>query len=92
MNFIKSVGVTLVLVLLSGCSPSLTLGPKVETRYVVVVPGRPMEVLGDVEVEGRVLDGSGDAVKQQVGGWVMMPPSHWAAIRERLKALAPKGD
>ncbi len=36
-------------------------------------------------VKIRVIDGSGDAVKQDIGGWVVMPPSHWEVIKKQLK-------
>jgi hypothetical protein len=66
-----------------GCG--LTLGPTVETRYVVIHPGRPLEVLENQTIDGRVLDGSGEAVKQDIGGWVAMPADHWEAVKRRLE-------
>jgi len=50
----------------------------------MVHPGKPMEVLENKTVNGRVMDGSGDAVEQDVGGWVLMPVSHWEAIKRQL--------
>jgi hypothetical protein len=34
---------------------------------------------------GTLRLGSGDAVKQDVGGWVMMPVDHWEAIKRNLE-------
>ncbi len=67
----------------SGCG--LTLGPKVGTEYVILHPGLPMQVLENSKMKGRTLDGTGDAVQQEVGGWIMMPPSHWEAIKRNLE-------
>lgn len=67
----------------SGCD--VTLGPKTKTEYVLVHTGKPLEVLENRSVKGRVLDGSGAAVQQDVGGWVMMPPDHWEAVKRRLE-------
>lgn len=48
-------------------------------------PGRPMQVLENTKVKGRVLDGSGDAVEQDIGGWIMQPPDHWEAVKRNLE-------
>ena len=64
---------------ISGCG-GLTIGPRTETRYVIVHPGRPLQILGNKTVRGRVLDGTGDAVEQDIGGWIAMPAEHWNAI------------
>jgi hypothetical protein len=66
-----------------GCG--LTLGPQIQTTYVILHPGRPMQVLENKMLKGRVLDGSGDAVEQDVGGWVMMPFSHFEAVKRNLE-------
>lgn len=68
---------------ISGCG--LTLGPTVRTEYVVLHAGKPMQVLSQTTVTGRVLDGSGDAVTQDIGGWVVMPTDHWDAVQRALK-------
>ena len=68
----------------SGCS-GLSLGPQTKTEYIVMHPGRPMQVLENATVKGRVLDGSGDAVKQDIGGWIMQPPDHWEAVKRNLE-------
>ena len=64
----------------SGCD-GITLGPRVKTEYVVIHPGRPLQILQNKKVTGRVLDGSGDAVDQDIGGWVAMPMGHWQAVQ-----------
>jgi len=74
----------------AGCG--LSIGPQVETRYVLIHTGKPLEVLENRTVKGRVLDGTGAAVTQDVGGWVMMPPDHWDAVKralERAQGAAP---
>ena len=73
----------------AGCG--LTLGPVTETRYVVVAPGVPVEVLENKTVRCRVLtDESGDVVTQDVGGWVAMPPEHWATVKSEITRLRKK--
>jgi hypothetical protein len=74
---------TLSCLLISGCSP-VTLGPQVRTEYVILHPGKPVQILEKAKVRGRALDGTGDAVEQDVGGWVAMPESHWKAVKEAL--------
>ena len=44
-----------------------------------------MQVLENTKVEGRVLDGSGDTVQQDIGGWVVMPSDHWEAVKRNLE-------
>lgn len=66
-------------------SCDLTLGPKVKTVYTILHPGKPIEILDAARVRGRVLDGTGDAVLQDVGGWVCMPPEHWEAVKRALE-------
>jgi len=74
-----------LLTLASGCD--LTLGPKVKTTYTLIHPGRPMEVVEAVKAKGRLLDGTGDAVTQDIGGWVVMPPDHWELVQRKLRQL-----
>ena len=78
------VAVMLIFCASSGCD--FAIGPKVRTDYVVMHPGRPLQILENVTVKGRILDGDGDAVEQDVGGWVVMPPDHWAAVQRSLEA------
>lgn len=68
----------------SGCT-GLTLGPQVRTEYTIVHVGKPLQVLESSKVKGRVLDGTGDAVDQDIGGWVVMPPDHWDAVKRTLE-------
>ena len=77
----------LLLLLLCGCG--LTLGPTVKTEYVIVHPGKPLEVLENATVKGKVLDGTADPVRQDIGGWVVMPQDHWNAVKRRLEAGKP---
>jgi len=46
----------------------------------------------NITVRGERMDGGG-AAEHDVGGWVMMPPDHWAAvsalIKPPLKVAAP---
>ena len=69
----------------AGCS-GVTLGPRVETRYVIVDAGAPLEVLENKTVRARLLNGTGDAVQQDLGGWVAMPKKHWDRIKAVLEA------
>jgi len=69
-----------------GCvKPQINIGPTTHTQYVIVNAGKPLEVLENTTVRGRVLDGSGDVVYQDVGGWIMMPPAHWETLKAELK-------
>lgn len=73
------------LAMLSGC----TLGPTVETRYVIVHPGQPIHILQSVTATGERLDGAGPA-EFDLGGWVAMPPDHWTTIKGILEAKGMK--
>jgi len=68
----------------SGCD--LTLGPKTKTVYTIVFPGKPLEILEPVKVRGKVLDGAGDPVIQDVGGWIVMPREHFDAMKRAIEA------
>jgi len=70
-----------------GCA-EITLGPRTKTVYTVVYPGKPLQILESQRVTGRVLDGNGDAVRQDVGGWIVMPAEHFAAL-QRAAGIAP---
>jgi hypothetical protein len=77
-----------LLSLVSGCD--LTLGPKVKTMYVLIQAGRPVEILEKSSLKVRILSTGNekvDPVVQDVGGWVAMPPEHWAAVERALKDL-----
>ncbi len=71
-----------------GCD--LSLGPKVATKYLIVHPGKPLQVLSQAKVKARLLDGSGDAVEQDIGGWICLPPDHWDAIKRALESTPTK--
>ena len=84
---------SLCFVLLVGCN--LTLGPIVENKIIIVEPGVPIEILENKELDCRVLtdkDGETNVVKQDVGGWVAMPPAHWDTFKKRFKELQDKTD
>lgn len=69
-----------------GCTgPSIALGPQIQTRYVVMHPGRPLQVLENKTVKGRALEDNGSAVEQDIGGWVAMPPDHWETVKKELE-------
>jgi len=70
----------------AGCRPSLSVGPQTRTEYIILHPGKPMQSLENKTLKGRALDGTGSAVKQDVGGWVFMPPDHWQAVQRALDA------
>lgn len=65
---------------MTGC----TIGPTVEVRHVLIHPGQPLRVLENITVRGERLDGGGVA-EHDVGGWVMMPPSHWQTVKGVLE-------
>lgn len=61
-----------------------TIGPTTEVRYVIVHAGQPMRAMANQSIDGERMDGAG-ITSQDVGGWVMMPPDHWAAIEKIVK-------
>ena len=78
-----------VLLLAAGCG--LTLGPIAKTRYVIVKPGLPVEILESKVVRCRLVkDAKGDAVLQDVGGWVAMHPDHWQSVKAEVERLRKK--
>lgn len=83
-RWIAVLAVTLSCFVNSGCA-GVTLGPQVRTEYVIAHAGKPMQVLSQSTVTGRILDGDGAAVQQDVGGWVMMPIDHWDAAKRALE-------
>jgi len=44
-----------------------------------------MQVLENAKVKGRAIDGSGDAVEQDMGGWIAMPSDHWESVKRNLE-------
>lgn len=72
-----------------GCG-GVRIGPQVETRYVIQKAGKPFRILGNVKVNGRLMDDDGATVIQDVGGWVTMPPEHWEAVQRALEKATEK--
>jgi hypothetical protein len=64
----------------SGCD--VTLGPKTRQVYTIVHPGRPLQIVKNQVVTGRILEGGGTEapVLQDVGGWIVMPEEHFRAL------------
>ena len=88
MKNIWKIWVCSIILLASGCS--FTLGPKVETRYVIVVPGLPVEILQNRKMPCRILKDEGGIVQQDIGGWIAMPPEHWQSVKELIERLKVK--
>jgi hypothetical protein len=65
---------------MTGC----TIGPTVEVRHILIHPGQPLRVMKNLTVPGERLDGGG-AAEHDIGGWIVMPPSHWAEVEKLLK-------
>lgn len=84
---LKELGLCFLLIFLFGCN--LTLGPKVENKLIIVQPGVPVEILQNEELECRVLTDkdNSNVVKQDVGGWIAMPPAHWETLKKKFKEL-----
>lgn len=87
---IRSALAILICSLLAGCS--LTIGPKVENKHIIVNAGVPIECLQQVTVKCHVLKDSGETniIEQDVGGWIMMPPDHWKSIKSEIQRLRVK--
>lgn len=79
------------LVLLQGCS-GFALGPTIERKTIIVKAGTAIEVVSQTTVDARLLSdtGAGDVFEQDVGGWVMMHPDHWDAVKREIKRLRVK--
>jgi len=54
-----------------------------------VHPGKPLTALENREVKAQQID-SREIGEQDIGGWIMMPPSHWDIIRRKLKKRKPE--
>ncbi|MBE7558230.1 hypothetical protein HS125_04520 [bacterium] len=72
-----------------GCISLGTMGPRVETRYVIVHPGYPGRVVENTKALVAPLRVAGDPARQDIGGWVVMPEEHWDAL---MRAIEKKGD
>lgn len=70
---------------LAGCS-GLTLGPRVETRVVVIRAGTAVEILENHTLHARVLNAE-TTFQQDVGGWIAMHPDHWEALKREVQRL-----
>ena len=73
------------LILLCCGSWGCTIGPRIATKYIIVHPGKPIEVLENRKIKGILLEDPGDPVTMDIGGWVAMPPEHWEAVTRALK-------
>jgi len=92
-KLIKSVCLILVCSLLAGCS--LTIGPKVENRSIIVKSGVPIECLDQIKVRSHVLTEKDEVTgarvfRQDVGGWIMMHPDHWKSLKAEVERLREK--
>lgn len=72
--------VTILCTMTLGC----TIGPVTKHEFILVRPGKPIEVLQNVKVRGRRLGDNGVA-KTRIGGWITMPREHWDLIQKRLE-------
>lgn len=84
---------SILVLLLTGCD--ITLGPKVEKKAIIVYPGVPVEILQAVKLDCHTLvkseqEGEVDVFKQDVGGWVAMPPEHWKSLKAEVQRLRKK--
>jgi hypothetical protein len=79
--------------LLFCASCDITLGPKIERKAIIVVSGVPVEILESRALDCHVLSeksGEINRFKQDVGGWVAMPPDHWKTLKEEVQRLRKK--
>jgi len=60
---------------------------------VIVRSGTAIECLENTEVRARVLAGDGESkvFDQDVGGWIMMHPDHWEALKREIQRLRGTG-
>lgn len=65
--------------LISACD--LSIGPRVETRFVILKPGQPGKILESATVQMSTLN-DGEIATQDIGGWIAMPPDHWNMVVE----------
>ena len=85
-----ALGPLICFLLLPGCAVSV--GPQTKFETVVLRPGTPLRVTKNATVEGKPMNVPGTekmpAHKQDVGGWVMMPPEHFTTMNETIVRLA----
>lgn len=83
-------GLMLICCMTSGCN--LTLGPVTRQVYTIVYPGKPLQIVENQVITGKIMDGTSEApVKQNVGGWVVMPIEHFAALQRAAGIAKPSG-
>ncbi len=72
--------------LLNGCG--ISVGPQVQREIVFVHPGAPCRIAEDVEVEVTVKkpDGTSARQRQNIGGWMTLPPDVYDAVKAALEA------
>ena len=90
-NVLKILACSLLLVSVSGCG--LTIGPVVENKAIIVKPGVVMEVLENKKVKCHVMtekDGEINVIKQDIGGWLVIPPEHWQSLKKELETARGK--
>ena len=73
---------------LSGCVGIGRSQQVVETKFVIIHQGKPLQCLENVTILGRTIDGEQIIGKQKIGGWVLMPPEHWQVVKNGPVYLA----
>lgn len=73
----------MMMLLLTICA-SCTIGPVKQTEYVVAHPGQPGQVVENTQVL-LMPAGASQPVKQDIGGWMVMPQDHFDALMNKLK-------
>lgn len=92
-NVSRILACSLLVLVLAGCD--ISLGPKIEKRAIMVYPGVPVEIIQSAKVECHTLaktekEGETDVFKQDVAGWVAMPPDHWRSLKAEVQRLRKK--
>lgn len=78
---LRLLALTLIFLPSSGCNG---IGPRVETRFIIVHPGKPLEILSNTKVTGRRIDDDSVA-SQDIGGWIAMPREHFEALKRAIE-------
>ena len=84
-NALKILACSLLVAYAGGCG--LTIGPVVENKAIIVKPGVPIEILEGKKIKCHVMtekDGEINVFKQDVGGWIAIPPEHWESLKKEL--------
>lgn len=74
-----------LLLLLNGCG--LTLGPVIERKTIIVRAGTAIECLEQIEVKAHTLKRPKEVFQQDIGGWIIMHPDHWEALKREIERL-----